>query len=298
MVYNIVGQEFLYEGVTYRIGSEIVGAAGSDYRGLNGYIYEIRTDDDKKTENETPDIYCSFEAPCLPKDIEDVEKRFSALYQTEKKLEDITLDLVIVAPEEILVCRSPRKSIDVYVIEEDWAANDDYGYSTGVFADYYEAKAKLNANLAEEMKNGCLADWKQDDNYQFDADEDSYEGWIDGEYSSSRYHVAVIKMTLNLPNSVYGTLGRDFIDLCHVEDFIEQIEPWEGLGKLTDEQYKLLIADPTIPERIDSALGKNDGYWECYWESVSEVAHALVREYLSKNKCSKEKSEKIVNAEV
>lgn len=284
MVYNIVGQEFIYEGVTYRIGAEIVGAAESDYRGLNGYIYEIRTDDDRETENETPDIYCSFVAPSLPKDIEDIEKRFSELYQTEKKLYDITLDLVIMAPEEILVCKSSRKTIDIYVFEEDWAANDDYGHSTGVFADYYEAKAKLNANLAEEMKNGCLADWIQDDNYQFDTDENSYEGWIDGEYSSSHYHVAVTKLTLNLPNSVYGTLGRDFIDSCRVEDFIEQIEPWEELGKLTDEQYKLLVADPTIPDRIDSALGKNDGYWESYWESVSEVAHTLVREYLSKNK--------------
>lgn len=284
MVYNIVGQEFIYEGVTYRIGAEIVGAVESDYRGLKGYIYEIRTDDDRETENETLDIYCSFVAPSLPKDIEDIEKRFSALYQTEKKLDDITLDLVVMAPEEILVCKSPRKTIDIYVLEEDWAANGDYGHSTGVFADYYEAKAKLNANLSEEMKNGCLSDWMQDDNYQLDTDEDSYEGWVDGEYSSSHYHVAVTKLTLNLPNSVCGTLGRDFIDSCRVEDFIEQIEPWEELGKLTAEQYKLLVSDPTIPDRIDSALGKNDGYWESYWESVSEVAHTLVREYLSKNK--------------
>ena len=180
MIYKVVGQEFIYEGVTYCVGAEIVGAAESDYRGLNGFILEIRTGDDRETENETPDIHCYFDPPCLPSDIEELEKRFSALYGTEKKLEDITLDYVIMAPDEILVLQSPRKIIDVFVLEEDWAANDDYGHSVAVYADNYEAKAKLNANLKEEMKNGCLTDWMQKDNYQFDTDEDSYECWIDG----------------------------------------------------------------------------------------------------------------------
>ena len=43
MIYNVVGQEFIYEGVTYRVGAEVVGTAESDYRGLNGFILEIRT---------------------------------------------------------------------------------------------------------------------------------------------------------------------------------------------------------------------------------------------------------------
>ena len=38
MIYNVVGQEFIYEGVTYRVGAEVVGTAESDYRGLNGFI--------------------------------------------------------------------------------------------------------------------------------------------------------------------------------------------------------------------------------------------------------------------
>ena len=283
MIYNVVGQEFIYEGVTYRVGAEVVGTAESDYRGLNGFILEIRTGDDKETENETPDIHCYFDPPCLPSDIEELEKRFSALYGTEKKLEDITLDYVIMAPEEILVLQSPRKTIEIYVLEEDWAANDDYGHSVAVYADYYEAKAKLNANLEEEMKNGCLTDWMQKDNYQFDTDEDSYEGWIDGEHSSSHYRVSIIKLPLQLPNSVYGTLGREYIDLCRVEDFIEQIESWDNVGMLTDEQYQELISDKTIPDRIHKALGMNDGYYGSYWESVSEVAHTVVNAYIAQN---------------
>lgn len=283
MIYRTVGEEFIYEGVTYRVGAEVVGTAESDYRGLNGFILEIRTGDDRETENETPDIHCYFDPPCLPSDIEDIEKRFSALYYAEKKLDDIPLDYVIMAPEEILVLQSPRKIIEIYVLEEDWAANDDYGHSTAVFADYYEAKAKLNANLEEEMKNGCLTDWMPRSDYQFDTDEDSYEGWIDGEHAASHYRVAITKLPLKLPNSIYGMLGRDFIDLCRVEDFVEQIESWDSVGTLTDEQYQKLISDKTIPERIHKALGMNDGYWESYWETVSEVAHTIVNEHIARN---------------
>lgn len=283
MIYNVVGQEFIYEGVTYRVGAEVVGASESEYKGLIGSILEIRTEEDRETENDTPDIHCCFEQPCLPADIDDLERRFSSLHQTEKKLEDISLDYVIMAPEELLVLKSPRRTIEIYVLEEDWAVNDDYGHSTAVYADYYEAKAKLNELLGEEMKTGCLTDWMPKDNFQFDADENSYEGWLDGEYLLSHYHVVITKLPLQLPNSVYGTIGREFIDLCRAEDFVEQIEEWEEVGHLTDKQYQALIADKTIPERIHSALGKNDGYWESYWESVSEVAHKVVNEHIARN---------------
>ena len=132
------------------------------------------------------------------------------------------------------------------------------------------------------MKNGCLTDWMDNDEYQFDTDADSYEGWLDGWHESSHYSLSITKLTLKLPNSIYGTLGRDFIDLCRVEDFVEQIECWDEVGTLTDEQYQALIADKTIPDRIHSALGKNDGYYESYWESVSEVAHTVVNEHIAR----------------
>ena len=56
MIYDIPGDEFIYEGVTYRVGAEVVATEGSDYAGLNGFIREIRTEDDRETDNETPDI--------------------------------------------------------------------------------------------------------------------------------------------------------------------------------------------------------------------------------------------------
>ena len=45
------------------IGDIIVATDASEYEGLVGRILEIRDGADKDTENETPDIYCSFEVP-------------------------------------------------------------------------------------------------------------------------------------------------------------------------------------------------------------------------------------------
>ena len=67
---------------------------------------------------------------------------------------------------------------------------------------------------------------------------------------------------------------------CSLEDFISQIEGWDEVSKLTEEQYQAFIADPRIPEMIQSKLSKNEPYFESYWESVSECAHQLLREYL------------------
>ena len=56
------------------------------------------------------------------------------------------------------------------------------------------------------------------------------------------------------------------------------------MDQLTDEQYNRMVQDTRFPERLQSALGKNDSYWEAYWETVSEIAHEFVNEYLQEAK--------------
>lgn len=101
MIINRIGAEFKYKGVTYVIGASIVGTPKSEYEGLYGNITEICDGKDKETENKTPDIYCSFETPVLPCKVKELEERFSELYQEPKTIDNITLDLVIMAPEMI-----------------------------------------------------------------------------------------------------------------------------------------------------------------------------------------------------
>ena len=101
MVIKRTGEIYQYEGMTYTVGERIYANGQSDWEGFFGVITEIRTDEDKETENETPDIYCSFDVPVLPADVKELEERFSDLYREPKKMEDISLDEVIMAPEMI-----------------------------------------------------------------------------------------------------------------------------------------------------------------------------------------------------
>lgn len=95
------GEIFEYDGKTFTVGGTVVAEDNNEYRGLHGVITEITDGDDKDTENEGPDIYCNFDPPSLPDEIEELERRFSDLYGQEKTLDDICLDDVIMSPDMI-----------------------------------------------------------------------------------------------------------------------------------------------------------------------------------------------------
>ena len=56
MIYKKPGEKFSHENITYTVGSRVLANEASEYSGLFGRILEIRTDDDRETENDTPDI--------------------------------------------------------------------------------------------------------------------------------------------------------------------------------------------------------------------------------------------------
>ena len=95
MVVNQANQKYEYLGVTYAIGAAVMATEASEYRGLYGTITEIRDGSDRETENDTPDIYCCFQPPLFPKEIQELERRFTELYQSPKKLDEITLDIMM-----------------------------------------------------------------------------------------------------------------------------------------------------------------------------------------------------------
>lgn len=136
MIINRIGAEFEYEGKTYVVGAPIVGTPESEYEGLYGTITEIRDGEDKETENETPDLYCSFEVPALPCEVKKLEEVFSELYDQKKTIDDIILDFVIMAPsmveplDDLEECRQhPR----IYILLEDWAVDGEQGNSSEVY---------------------------------------------------------------------------------------------------------------------------------------------------------------------
>ena len=90
MIINQEGMRYTYNGMTYTVGAAVMATEASEYRGLYGTITEIRDGSDRETENDTPDIYCCFEPPLFPKEIQELEQRFTELYQSPKKLDEIT----------------------------------------------------------------------------------------------------------------------------------------------------------------------------------------------------------------
>lgn len=100
MIYQTIGEKAVCEGKQFAVGDRIIVTNG-DYAGLKGIITEIRTGADKETENETEDIYCSFDLPESKEEIKLIEKHFSALFGTEKTIDDLSFDLVIMASDEI-----------------------------------------------------------------------------------------------------------------------------------------------------------------------------------------------------
>ena len=282
MILNEHGQSFEYDGTTYAIGDVIIGTDASEYEGLAGTIIEIRDGEDKETENETPDIYCSFEPPLLPEDVKALEETFSELYQEPKTIEDIVLDMVIMAPEMIIhadKCSQNARKIKLYAVTEDWANNDDeYGQSTTLFATKEAALKEFKLLLATEALNGIIADIKGTFDYVEEFSSIDYECYVDGFHEGNHYHAAVEEMELFLTPSSLEQMRKLAQDITYCADFIEQIEPWEELAEMSTSEYHKMITDPELPERIRKAIDMNDSYWDSYWQSISEVAHQIVTE--------------------
>ena len=288
MILNRLGAEFEYEGVTYTIGGAVVGTAESEYEGLYGRITAIYDDEDKETENETPDIYCEFDPPVMPHEVKALEKTFSDLYDQPKTLDDIVLDMVIMAPEMIRPLddlHTVSKKIPIYIVMEDWAVDGEHGNSCELFTDYDDARRIMLDKLREELDNGAIPQWSASGAYVEDSSKDSYKGYIEGDYLDNHYEISLLPQSLMMSTQHIQKVGGLYKAQCRTEDFVSQIEDWEEAAAMSAMQYQKLITNPAIPERIEQQLGRNDHYWEAYWESVSEVAHDLVRQALTQPDC-------------
>ena len=136
MILKTLGDEFQYNGISYKIGEQIIGTEQSEYAGLLGTVMQIIDGEDKETENPTPDFYCCFTPPVLPYDIERLEQTFSGLYGSPKTLEDIALDSVIMAPEMVVpvqYVKEQRYRLPLYILSEDWAINGESGHDEYFF---------------------------------------------------------------------------------------------------------------------------------------------------------------------
>ena len=194
MIYTNPGAGITADGIFYFVGMHVLSNDASDYAGLYGVITEIRTDDDRETENDTPDIYCQFDAPVLPSEVRQLEERFSSLYCQPKKLEDITLDMVIMAPDMLEPSINPlaaNTATHVWAVVEDWAVDDETGHDASLFVSRKDAVAVLHSKLSTEAVEGCIPRWKDKSDFQLVTCENSYECWLDGDYIGNHYKISI-----------------------------------------------------------------------------------------------------------
>ena len=159
MIINQEGMRYTYNGTTYTIGAAVVATEASECQGLCGIITEIRDSVDRETENDTPDIYCCFEPPLFPKEIQELEQRFSELYRMPKKLDEITLDMVIMAPEMVrVISPDPKacKACELYLLTTHCTTNLDSSSFTELYADYDAGRFALKSILTVLLRESTL----------------------------------------------------------------------------------------------------------------------------------------------
>lgn len=280
MIISKQGSEFNYNGKKYIIGEPIICTEQSEYRELFGTIMEIRDGEDKETENDTPDIYCSFELPVLPYDVKELEKRFSKLCNETKKAEDIALDEVIMSPEMIESMRlfhENKYSLKIYTVCEDWASNGDSGNSVTLFTDIRDAKRNLAEKLADEMNNGYVLSRRSEENFICESGSDFYECYENGLYCENHYKISIQEETLLMSNETLGSLGHEYIAKCRKQDFISHIMQNDAFENISDKALQKMLETSNISDAVNKELDHNDLYWECYWESISSAAEKLLK---------------------
>lgn len=281
MIINRAGAQFVYEGITYTIGDKIFSNDTSDFRGLFGYIKEIRTGDDRETYNDTPDIHCYFYPPFEPEAIAELESRFSTLYRSPKRLEDIALDEVIMAPDMIQVITSVKSThmITAFRVEESWVIKGEPGMEVTPALDEMQAKQRMAELIHNESTEGCILEWRDDPQFEVEITPTFYECWLRDEYCENRYKVKITPVQICVSEELFESIGRRYVDGILRKHFAEQIEDWEELEGLTPMQIDEMIASPNVPTRIKKQLESNGYLIESYWESLSEAAFDLVKKY-------------------
>lgn len=102
MVIRKKGSVFFIDGKEFKIGGGVFANDESEYMGLYGTVTEIRTDEDRETENDTPDIYCEFMSPDSVAMAAELVTRFSDLYRQDTQLQDtLWLEQFAVSPGSI-----------------------------------------------------------------------------------------------------------------------------------------------------------------------------------------------------
>ena len=254
IILSKIGEMIEYAGKKYAVGEKVIANKNSVYEGLIGTIYEIHTDTEKETCNETPDIYCRFQEPVMTVNKEKVRKRLSEAYKKDIRLADAGLDCVIMSPE-MLVCMSDLDDgaykKKVYLLIEDAAVDSDTFYTTDVFADMDMAQQQFEIKLSKEMDKGMLKDITVSDEYVLEVGDNSFEYFRSGRFCEWHYSLKIIEDEIVIPLEFVKEINKIFFD--------ELVADNAGLSNAVKEE-----------------LGNDKKFLDKYVSFVNKVAEELV----------------------
>ena len=278
MIIKRQGEAFEYGGKKYIVGEDVY-ATESAYYGLIGVIKEIRTGEDKDTENPDPDIYCDFFEPVLTADKERLSKEFGEYYS----IDGIIMSPSMITPIKEGCCDGKEEFGKIFLLQEDWAYDGDgVETNTKAFTNKESALMFFKYRLYQEAEDGSISSYNNEDNVEVDEGKEHYEIYLDGFYNDDHYNIRIIELPLATSESYFDSMKDKITDLIFRDHLIEQIEQWDEVEELTDAQYNAVINDKSISDRITKKLSGEEGFWESYWQAVSEVGFDLVRKYSNK----------------
>ncbi len=263
MIYKKPGEKFSHENITYTVGSRVLANEASEYSGLFGRILEIRTDDDRETENDTPDIYCKFDPPYLSAARRALEQTFSELYGAPKRVEDLGLELVIMAPEMLTPLAVPEQAYPqgtLYVVVSHWATDGEFGSYEAPFTNLMDAQRQFHDDLKNELESGCVEKWREKSQFAEEETAESYECYLDGEYCENHFYLSIEKRPLPLAPEFIRTVAAVYEDECAREDFLDKAQALPEYLALTEDQKKQLLHNADIKGRISHYLDLCDTY--------------------------------------
>ena len=278
MILKNISDSITYEGMTFTIGEEIICTEGTSYYGLGGKIVEIRTAEDKETENPSVDIYVDLIPPVLPFDQEKLNERLTGMNGCSLDINSVNWNSIIMSPWHIkpIICGRYSR-VTFFILTEAWA--DESGNVGGIsypFSSKLAAKAKLNELYYNELRaNNIPNDWESE------YDEDYIERWEDGYHDSNYYKLDITKHEMELSFSDMSQIRKDIERLNHIEDvkarlYVDDNKP-DIIKKFNDKEKETILSDIALDERIVTSLSKNDAYNDAYLRSIDSVISDIAR---------------------
>ena len=269
MIFTRPGAGIVYNGVPYTVGMSVLANDQSDFQGLFGVITEIRTGDDQDTENETPDIECCFELPVLKDKIAELEAHFTDLYQQPKTLEELPLDMVIMAPEELKPIDSlPNTDVSIYVVVNEWEDDDGAGHSESYFTDYDAAKRRFNDDLLEDHTNGVYAYWHCEPDFTEESEADFYCCRMENSHTYHHFALRIEKQLLPISPTFAAEVARCHAAHSHLANLLSLLPKDSILSAPAGELENLA-------KRLTRMLDKSEPCTDAYWEALRPLAEEL-----------------------